>query len=135
MGSDSMVMTYIGQMPVGTSSSQPPPAIGSLAVFSDEGGTVIRMFDGKDWTEVTDRGFPIDMKKLSCDTVSFGSSTFYTVEPQGYDWSEIHDWVTENFGSPRIGPGQSDAKWFVSAGVFFFHDVKNRDWLVMRWSS
>lgn len=129
------MMTYVGQMPVDTSSPS-VPVLGSLAVFSDPTGTVLKMFNGSDWVEISpDNSYSSIMKKLSCDQVKFGSSIFYTVEPQGYDWDELHDWITETFGHPRTGPGQSEAKWFVSEGSFYFHDVKNRDWVVLRWSS
>jgi hypothetical protein len=113
-------------------SNQTTPATGSF-MFDNATGT-FKIYDGTSWSTLTTAS--LDMKKeLLTATVKFGNSTFYTVEPREYDWEELYNWTVDVFGQPRTGTGQPERKWFISGGTFHFHDIKNRDWFILKWSS
>lgn len=112
------------------------PAIGS--VYFDQNTSTFKMYDGSTWQYVS-MGFHETMERqLITDELTFGSLTFYTVEPKGYDWDELHNWCQETFGPPRDGIKIQETlhnKWFTSGGSFHFHEEKHRDWFMIKWSS
>lgn len=121
-------MTFVFTAPKVTTA----PAIG--AIRFDYTTNLMHTWDGTQWVIITN-GPTASMKKLICEDLSFGSSQFYKVAAEGYDFDELNEWTNETFGPPRIGPGQPECKWFISGGEFYFHEAKHRDWFVLKWSS
>ena len=118
-------MNYIG------TASVPMPTIGTLKY--DTTSNQVQAWDGNQWVTVSSEVM-INQKRLIVEEVTFGGTTFYTVEPSGYDWNEVYIWVRTTFGEPRTDRGGFTKKWFISGGTFWFDDQKHRDWLVLRWS-
>jgi hypothetical protein len=112
---------------------QPAMAVAGSIFFDNSTGT-FKIYDGTSWNTLTNASLAVK-KELLTSTLTFGTSTFYTVEPREYDWEELYNWTVEVFGEPRTGPGQPEKKWFISGGTFHFHDIKNRDWFILKWSS
>jgi hypothetical protein len=106
------------------------PATGTL--FFDTALNKFRIYDGTTWNDltVTDKM----NKELITDELTFGGTTFYTVELKNYDWDNVYVWTRETFGPPRTDKGDHDKKWFISGGTFYFEEKKNRDWLILRWT-
>ena len=112
------------------------PVTGSI--YFDNAVGSFKIYDGTKWTVMAHSPDDIMDKHLITDELTFGSLTFYTVEPKGYDWDELHNWCQEIFGPPRDGIKIQETlynKWFTSGGSFHFHEEKHRDWFMIKWSS
>lgn len=118
-----------------TNNNVPPIATGS--VFFDNATGSFKIYDGTTW-QVMAIGPNDNMERqLITDELTFGSLTFYTVDPKNYDWDQIYIWCRETFGPPRDGVKVKETlhcKWFISGGVFHFHEQKHRDWLILKWT-
>jgi hypothetical protein len=69
---------------------------------------------------------------------------YYTLEPVGGSWHEMEDWCSKSFGPPGgdIWEGSKNShatkpneRWYMNNRKFWFRDVKDRDWFLMRWRS
>lgn len=66
---------------------------------------------------------------------------YYTVEPVGGSWKDMELWCTETFGAPGdkiwdSGPAPLPAKrWYMNNRKFWFRNLKDRDWFILRWNS
>lgn len=66
-------------------------------------------------------------------------SRYHTVEPVGGHWSDMEKWCLETFGEPgEIWPTQDFAwpeapRWMQNNRKFWFRNLKDRDWFIMRW--
>ena len=120
-------MNYIGtNKPV-------QPATGSIRF--DTSTCQVNIYDGSNWVPVTGSTIIMD-KQLITEELTFGSTTFYTVEAKNYDWDELYIWARETFGRPRDGTrvGETlNGKWFISGGTFYFDEQKHRDWFLVKW--
>jgi hypothetical protein len=66
---------------------------------------------------------------------------YYTIEPVGGNWDDMQAWCKQSFGEPAevweahkfIWP--DCGRWYVNDRRFWFRDIKDRDWFVMRWSA
>lgn len=94
----------------------------------------VETYDGSVWVTISSSGKTLD-KKLICEDLRFGSSIFYKIIAEGYDWDEINQWCNETFGPPRTGPSGNAHKWFISGGDIFFHEEKHREWFILKWSA
>ena len=63
---------------------------------------------------------------------------YYCVEPVGGSWLDMEVWCTAAFGDP--GSVWIDTKaptanhqWYMNNRKFWFRDIKDRDWFVLRW--
>ena len=64
---------------------------------------------------------------------------YYTVEPKGGVWADMEAWCFQTFGEPgEIWPMQDFAwpeapRWMQNNRKFWFRNLKDRDWFIMRW--
>ena len=122
-------MNYIGQTP--------SPTLAAGMVTFDPTTNELKIYDGNNWTVLSTTGIVSMDKQLIIENLTFGSLTFYTVDPKNYDWDEVYIWTRETFGPPHDGTKVKETlynKWFISGGVFHFNQEKHRDWFVMKWS-
>jgi hypothetical protein len=80
--------------------------------------------------------------KLKMDTGTVYGEEYYTVQPVGWmhsgdnhTWHQMVGWCVETFG-PTTGDGiwTPSQRWYVNNAKFWFKDIKDRDWFIMRWS-
>ncbi len=116
---------------VATIGTPQTPAVGHLRF--NETTSQMEMYTGNGWVPIA-TGMGMNEKKLICEDLNFGIP-LYKVDAEGYDFDELNEWCNQTFGPPRIGPGQPECKWFISGGEFYFHEKKNRDWFVLKWTS
>ena len=66
---------------------------------------------------------------------------YYAIQPVGGNWLDMETWCTETFGptegsiwgeSPVPVPGQ---RWYMNNRKFWFRNLKDRDWFILRWNS
>jgi len=83
---------------------------------------------------------PLEDMLLSEGTV-YGSR-YYTVEPVGGNWFDMEVWCLDTFGN--TGSLWSETKnltpeplqrWYMNNRKFWFKDIKDRDWFILRWRS
>lgn len=65
---------------------------------------------------------------------------YYTVEPIGGGWLEMESWATATYGDPgnfwsNLDFAPTPARWFMNDRRFWFKDIKDRDWFILRWSN
>lgn len=66
---------------------------------------------------------------------------YYCIQPVGGQWHEIETWCLDTFGSPGDHMwGEKKApkpgyRWYMNNRKFWFRDLKDRDWFIMRWRS
>ena len=86
------------------------------------------------------RAQPVSDLLLSEGTV-YGSR-YYTVEPVGGSWFEMETWCLDTFGSTgsiwqetkNLTP-EPHKRWYMNNRKFWFKDLKDRDWFILRWHS
>ena len=74
------------------------------------------------------------------ESTTYGSR-YYTVEPVGGKWSDMSAWCRSTFGDPAdvwdnhkfMWP--EAGRWYENNRKFWFRNLKDRDWFVMRWRS
>lgn len=82
---------------------------------------------------------PIENLVLGTGTV-YGSR-YYTVEPVGGNWLDMEQWCMQTFGEgSRALWGEKTApeparRWYANNRKFWFRNIKDRDWFVIRWNS
>ena len=89
------------------------------------------------WNDVMAK--PIEA--LICDVGTIYGARYYTVEPIGGFWPDMEEWCLDTFGS--VGDhmwGEKKApkpghRWYMNNRKFWFRDIKDRDWFVLRWNS
>jgi hypothetical protein len=90
------------------------------------------------WDDIHAR--PVEDLLLSEGTV-YGSR-YWTVEPVGGNWREMELWCHATFGD--TGSIWADTKnltpeplqrWYANNRKFWFKEVKDRDWFILRWRS
>lgn len=79
--------------------------------------------------------------KLKLSEYEFGG-TYYVVQPVGWlhteerRWDDMVAWVVETFGpTPKDGVWTPAARWYCNNARFYFRNIKDRDWFIMRWSA
>lgn len=93
------------------------------------------------WDSVMNR--PIE--ELRLDERRVAGAKYYTVEPIGGAWHEMEAWCLQTFGEaaevwdikssdesfiwPELG------RWYKNNRKFWFRNVKDRDWFVIRWNA
>lgn len=83
---------------------------------------------------------PVEDMVLSEGTV-YGSR-YYCVEPVGGRWPEMELWCHETFGATgsiwqeakNLTP-EPHKRWYANNRKFWFKEVKDRDWFILRWNS
>mgnify|MGYP006278118791 FL=1 len=84
------------------------------------------------------RNIPVRALKVEVGLV-YGT-TYYTVEPDGGNWFQMETWCLEAFGEPgsvwyENKAPEPQSRWYTNNRRFWFRDVKDRDWFVLRWNS
>jgi hypothetical protein len=82
------------------------------------------------------------VEALICDFGTVYGSRYYTVEPHGGHWPEMELWCHETFGetgsiwqeTKRLTP-EPHKRWYANNRKFWFKDVKDRDWFILKWNS
>ena len=69
---------------------------------------------------------------------------YYCVEPVGGNWREMEDWVIETYGAStgsiwaqevdKATPLQCE-RWYANNRKFWFRNLKDRDWFIIKWRS
>jgi len=62
---------------------------------------------------------------------------YLTVAPMNAEgkWSDMMSWMVATFGPTTLdGAWTPDQRWYANNAKFWFRDVKDRDWFVLRWS-
>jgi hypothetical protein len=85
-------------------------------------------------------GRPVEDLVLSEGTV-YGSR-YYCVEPVGGSWLEMETWALDTYGSTgsiwqetkNLTP-EPLQRWYMNNRKFWFKELKDRDWFVLRWHS
>lgn len=81
------------------------------------------------------------LSDLVLDESKVQGARYYTVSPVGGTWADMEAWCKETFGEPgEIWPSQNFAwpevpRWMQNNRKFWFRNLKDRDWFVMRWRS
>jgi hypothetical protein len=83
---------------------------------------------------------PISDLILSEGTV-YGSR-YYCIEPMGGNWLDMEVWCTRTFGetgsiwqeTKNLTP-EPHKRWYMNNRKFWFKDIKDRDWFILRWRS
>lgn len=68
--------------------------------------------------------------------------SYYVVQPVGWmnatenhQWNSMVSWCVETFGpTSDDGVWTAGQRWYVNNARFWFKDVKDRDWFILRWS-
>ena len=80
--------------------------------------------------------------KLKLSIFDYKGVEYYVVQPVGWmhkdelTWNDMLAWVLEMFGpTPGDGVWTEGARWYCNNARFYFRDIKDRDWFVLRWSA
>lgn len=69
-------------------------------------------------------------------------SRYYTAEPIGGNWMDMEIWCLDTFGdtssiwseTKNLAPAPLK-RWYANNRKFWFRDIKDRDWFIIRWRS
>ena len=69
-------------------------------------------------------------------------SRYHTVEPIGGSWIDMETWCLDTFGdtgsiwaeTKNLSP-EPHKRWYANNRKFWFKNLKDRDWFVLRWRS
>ena len=72
----------------------------------------------------------------------FSGTKYYVVQPVGWmhagdniQWDAMVAWVVETFGpTPKDGIWTSGERWYCNNARFYFKNIKDRDWFVLKWT-
>jgi hypothetical protein len=79
---------------------------------------------------------------LVLDTIPAHDVEYYTVRPIGKSlmgdwivWDDMIAWCIKTYGpTPKDGVWTTGQRWYVNNTRFWFKDIADRDWFVLRWS-
>ena len=68
--------------------------------------------------------------------------TYHELRPTGWmnagdtvSWNGMMDWASENFGpTPDDGVWTPSARWYANNARFYFQNLEDRDWFLLRWA-
>ena len=79
--------------------------------------------------------------KLKLSVIEIHDESYYEVKPVGWmhkdelQWNDMITWVVETFGpTAKDGVWTPGQRWYANNARFYFKDIKDRDWFIMRWS-
>lgn len=79
--------------------------------------------------------------RLKLATIEIYDESYYEVKPVGWmhkdelQWNDMITWVVETFGpTAKDGVWTAGQRWYCNNARFYFKDIKDRDWFIMRWS-
>ena len=80
--------------------------------------------------------------RLKLDEYLYNGELYYEVKPVGWmhkdelQWNDMLSWVIDTFGTTaKDGVWTPGQRWYCNNARFYFKDIKDRDWFVMRWSA
>ena len=82
---------------------------------------------------------PITDLVLSEGTV-YGAR-YYCIEPVGGNWPEMEEWCLDTYGSTQGSiwaenkAPQPSQRWYANNRKFWFRELKDRDWFILKWRS
>lgn len=84
---------------------------------------------------------PRPISDLILEESRISGTRYYTVEPVGGTWAEMESWCRAAFGDPGdlwkphdfVWP--EEVRWVQNDRKFWFRNIKDRDWFIMRWRS
>lgn len=92
------------------------------------------------WKDIMEANTKVTDIVLSEGTV-YGSR-YLTAAPIGGNWYEMASWCFETFGDTRSIWSETKnftpkplQRWYINNRKFWFKEVKDRDWFVIRWNS
>ena len=86
---------------------------------------------------------PQPLTDIKLDEGRVYGARYYTVEPVGGSWADMEQWCTDTFGKhggaiwghdPKKPPFPCE-RWYMNNSKFWFREVKDRDWFLLRWRS
>jgi hypothetical protein len=90
------------------------------------------------WNDINQR--PVEDLVFSEGTV-YGSR-YYCVEPVGGSWLDMETWALDTYGSTGSIWAETKSltpeplqRWYMNNRKFWFKELKDRDWFVLRWQS
>ena len=90
------------------------------------------------WNDIHVR--PVEDLVFSEGTV-YGSR-YYCVEPVGGSWLDMESWCLDTYGSTGSIWAETKSltpeplqRWYMNNRKFWFKELKDRDWFVLRWQS
>ena len=79
--------------------------------------------------------------KLKLSVIEIHDESYYEVKPVGWmhrdelRWNDMIAWVVDTFGpTARDGVWTPGQRWYANNARFYFKDIKDRNWFVLRWS-
>lgn len=61
---------------------------------------------------------------------------YYCIEPIGGNWAAMEIWCTDTFGDVSDIWQTSDCgRWYMNDRKFWFRNLKDRDWFILKWNS
>jgi hypothetical protein len=68
--------------------------------------------------------------------------TYHELRPTGWmnagesvNWRAMEEWTRENFGPiPQDGVWTPGARWYANNASFYFRNIEDRDWFLLRWT-
>lgn len=92
------------------------------------------------WKDIFDKS-PKPITDLILDEGTVFGAKYHTVEPVGGHWPDMEDWARQTFGDPAdiwerdkfMWP--ECGRWYMNDRKFWFRNLKDRDWFVVRWRS
>jgi len=80
--------------------------------------------------------------KLKLSVIEIHDESYYEVRPVGWmhkdelQWNDMITWVVDTFGpTAKDGVWTPGQRWYCNNARFYFKDIKDRDWFVLRWSA
>ncbi len=94
------------------------------------------------WTNVAIKRLMDDLQSRPIEELVlterlYSGAHFYTVEPIGGNWLDMETWCIKTFGSSTdVWDFKMDGvgRWYCNDRKFWFRDIKDRDWFILRWS-
>ena len=79
--------------------------------------------------------------QLKLSQIELNGESYYEIRPVGWmhkdelQWNDMITWVVDTFGpTARDGVWTPGQRWYANNARFYFKDIKDRDWFIMRWS-
>jgi hypothetical protein len=115
----------------------------------------INGYQGRGLTQLTGRGMgnwsldaivrlkdDLGPYRIKLSEYDIYGETYHAATPVGWmlddkniTWKEILDWVTETFGpTAEDGVWSAGERWYANNSSFYFRNLEDRDWFLLRWS-
>lgn len=79
--------------------------------------------------------------RLKLSQIEINGESYYEVKPVGWmhkdelQWNDMLAWVVKIFGpTAKDGVWTPGQRWYCNNARFYFKDIKDRDWFILKWS-